>query len=113
MRLSLPEEMDDPPEEDSADGMRESVSVMGDEMEPLAAIELLGEMLERPEAFGLVPASRLTDLNEQLAEVQAENGRLREEMEEREEWLEEAFRALSSADSLSRFRLEDPGESEP
>jgi hypothetical protein len=113
MKLSLPEEMDDPPEEDSGDGMRESVSVMGEEMEPLAAIELLGEMLERPEAFGLVPASRLTGLNERLAEVQAENGRLREEMEEREEWLEEAFRALSSADSLSQFRLEEPGESEP
>ena len=113
MKLSLPEEMDDPPESDTGGVERESVSVMGDEMDALAAIELLGEMLERPEAFGLVPASRLTELNERLAEVQAENGRLREEMEEREEWLEEAFSVLSSADSLSQFRLENPGESEP
>ena len=86
MKLSIPSDEDDGDlEGGEADGLGhtirdETVTLLGDEMGPLEAIELVGEMLERPESFGLVPASRLTDLNERIAEVEAENGRLRRDL---------------------------------
>jgi len=114
MKLSTREEIDsDPTEGSSGDGFEgTTVEVLGDEMTVEKAVEQLGEMLERPEAFGLVPASRLTELNERLVDVEAENGQLRAEMEEHEEWLEMAFRTLDAADSLSQFSLQEEGESE-
>ena len=88
MRLSIPSDEDAGEFEDGDGGGSgsghtipdETVTVLGDEMDPLDAIEQMGDMLERPESFGLVPASRLTDLNERIAEVEAENGRLRRDL---------------------------------
>ena len=86
MKLSIPSDEDGGELEDvGGEGLGhtirdETVTLLGDEMDPLEAIELIGEMLERPESFGLVPASRLTELNERIAEVEAENGRLRRDL---------------------------------
>jgi len=86
MKLSIPSDEDGGELEDvGGEGLGhtirdETVTLLGDEMGPLEAIELIGEMLERPESFGLVPASRLTELNERIAEVEAENGRLQRDL---------------------------------
>ena len=85
MTLSIPSDEDAGDLEDDGGGLGhtisdETVTLLGDEMDPLEAIELVGEMLERPESFGLVPASRLTSLNERIGEVEAENGRLRRDL---------------------------------
>ena len=86
MKLSIPSDEDGGELEDvGGEGLGhtirdETVTLLGDEMGPLEAIELIGVMLERPESFGLVPASRLTELNERIAEVEAETGRLQRDL---------------------------------
>lgn len=105
MKLSSPGEMDGSPEE-SAGKQSESVgklstgtvSVMGDEMDPTAAIELLGEMLERPEAFGMVAESSHVELVERVGALEAENEELRES-------LRQVYTIMDEAESVSQFSL--------
>ena len=115
MELSTPEEIEsEPVESGSSCGLDvETVEVLGDEMAVDEAVKQLGDMLERPEAFGMVPASRLTDLNERIAELQSENEQLREEVDAITESLQETYRILNTADSISQFTLTDDPSNEP
>lgn len=88
VKLSKPSEMDaaESESEKSADvsggSDTETVSMFGDEveMEPLEAIELLGEMVDQPDAFGIGTTEAIRELRDRVDELEAENDALRRDL---------------------------------
>lgn len=88
VKLSKPGEMDaaESKSDKSADAPRgsdtETVSMFGDEaeMEPLEAIELLGEMVDQPDAFGIGTTEAIRELRDRVDELEAENDALRQDL---------------------------------
>lgn len=123
MKLSLPAEMDESAGEDSGkqsgssgkqsgsgEKLRDQTVSLFDEgsvMDPLEAIELLGEMLDRPEAFGMVAESSHEELAERVEALEEENERLAES-------LRSAYEVLDEQDSIKSFSIDrsvyDPTE---
>lgn len=112
MKLSSPEQMDEPAEEstgkqsDSLGNVNQSVeklrdqtvSLFGEEMPLVEGVELLGEFLDQPEAFGLVSESQYRDLADRVEQLERENERMAES-------LRQAYEILDEAESVSQFSL--------
>ena len=78
----------------------EMVSVFDDEMTVSGAVELMGEMLENPEAFGMVPESSHRDLRRRVEELEEQN-------EELVESLRRAYSIMDEAESMSQFTIDE------
>lgn len=115
MRLNIPsEEEETAPAEESesaSDGeMDDVVTILDDVMDPLDAIEMLGEMLDNPESFGLVSASQYRELADRVEQLEEEN-------EDLAKSLRQAYSIMDRADSIGQFSLneliEDSSEEVP
>ena len=88
MKLSAPGEMDNPESESApsaaGSGGLSDETVMPfpehEEMDPLEAIELLGDMVGNPESFGIASESMVREAEERVEELEAENERLRRDL---------------------------------
>lgn len=121
MKLSSPAQMDEPTGEDSGkqsgslgkqsasgEKLREqTVSLFGEEMPLVEGVELIGEFVDQPEAFGLVSESQYRELAERVDELEEENERLAES-------LRSAYEVLDESDSVKHFSIDrsvyDPTE---
>lgn len=88
VKLSKPGEMDaagsesDKSADVSGGSDTETVSMFADEvkMDPLEAIELLGEMVDQPDEFGIGTNEAIRELRGRVEELEAENDDLRRDL---------------------------------
>ena len=86
MKLSKPEEMDEmgePGEEqpEPPESGVQTVELFGDEMEIGAAVELIGDMVGQPSAFGIAEEETVRDLQERVEQQERAIAELAEAVE--------------------------------
>lgn len=114
MELSKPEDMEIVESEgNEAVGSfdAETVTMFGEEMDAIEAIELVGKAVDEPEAFGIASESQFWDLRDRLDELEAENERLRKKCDDLEQSIHTIVNIMDEGDSISQFQLnQDPSE---
>lgn len=96
MELSTPKEIEaEPAESGSQQPALGTVEVLGGEMSVERAVEQFGEMLEQPEAFDLVPASKVRALEERVEELEEENQKVRRDLAVL--WVTESVEAIDGS----------------
>lgn len=105
MKFSSPGEVDEPAEPEAGESAPEptppeTVTVFGSETTLTEAVELMGEMLDKPEAFGMVSESQHAEVVERVEELEAENERMAES-------LRQVYSIMDEADKMSQFSLNE------
>lgn len=98
------------PDEGSASITEETVRFGDEEVTVADALRLAGDMLTEPEAFGLVKAERVRELESRLDELRAENDDLRSELQEVRSDVGGLWKAASEVDEQGRHFVRLEGE---